>query len=431
MNRLRHAAGGFFLALALLAGPGAGPVRATEIVDGVEVLTAAELEQLNKQRAESFMYNPLSARIGRYLSKAGDALVNGDLAEAQRLLERLNLDRLNKFERATVFSLLGVTYYQQGNTAAAISSFEKSIAEEALMLKNEVGLRFNLVQLHAAAEQWDQVLVSLDQWRRYVAEPTGISWYLRSVANFQLGNYPEATVAAEKAVASKPNPDESWLQLLAALYVLQEDYAKVTPVLERLVLEYPKKSYWVQLSLIYGARENYRASLAVQQLAMMQGFLTEDRELQRLARSYVFAGLPYEAAQVLEKGLADGTIEANHKTYEFLANSWIQAREFERSIDPLRKAADLSPAGDLYLRLGQVQMAREDWKEAAKLFERAIAKGGLKNPGTADLLLGIALYNDKQVGPARFSFARAREHENTRKAADDWLKHIEKETQSG
>jgi tetratricopeptide (TPR) repeat protein len=431
MRALAHAVGTVALAFATLVAVAPEPARATEMVDGIEVLTAEELAQLAKQRDESALFLRPSARINRYLAKSGEALLNGDLAEAQRLLERLNLDRLNPLERAMVFSLLGVAYFQQGNTESAISTFERAIAEQALPLKKEVGLRFNLVQLHAAAEQWDQVLTSLDAWRKYVSEATGVSWYLRAVANFQLGNLPEATRAAERAVASKPNPDESWLQLLAAMYVTQEDYAKVTPVLERLVLEYPKKSYWVQLSLIYGARENYRASLAVQQLAMLQGYLTEDRELQRLARSYVYAGLPYEAAKVLEQALAEGKIEPNDKAYEFLANSWIQAREFERSIDPLRKAAELSPVGDLFVRLGQVQMAREDWKEAAALFAKAIEKGDLKNPGTADLLLGIALYNDKQVGPARFSFARAREYENTRKAADDWLKHIEKETQSG
>ena len=36
-------------------------------------------------------------------------------------------------------------------------------------------------------------------------------------------------------------------------------------MLEELVLRFPKKIYWVQLSLIYGALEKYPASLAVQQ----------------------------------------------------------------------------------------------------------------------------------------------------------------------
>ena len=53
---------------------------------------------------------------------------------------------------------------------------------------------------------------------------------------------------------STPEPKEAWLQLLAALYVRKSDYASATPVLEELVLRFPKKAYWVQLSLIYGSQ---------------------------------------------------------------------------------------------------------------------------------------------------------------------------------
>ncbi len=228
-----------------------------------------------------------------------------------------------------------------------------------------------------------------------------------------------------------PSPPEGWLQLLAALFVQKEDYASAAPVLEELLLRFPKKQYWVQLSLIYGARENYRNSLAVQQFAYMQGMLTEDKELRRLARSYLFQSLPYPAAQVLHKGLEDGTIERDVEVYELLANSWISAREYDKSLEPLRRAAELSEDGNLYLRLGQVYMQREEWGSAAESLRKAIERGGLKNPGNAQLLLGISYYNDKRLAQARSQFARARKHDSTRKAADQWIMHLEKEASAG
>ena len=158
--------------------------------------------------------------------------------------------------------------------------------------------------------------------------------------------------------------------------------------------------------------------------------MTEDRELRRLARSYVFAGLPYEAASLLDAGLSDEKIEPSPKVYELLANSWIQAREFDRSMKPLEKAAALSDDGNLYLRLGQVYMAREDWSNAAKYFKQAVAKSGLKAPGSADLLLGIVYYNEDDTGEALRWFRRAKKYETTRKTANDWMDHIAKETQS-
>jgi tetratricopeptide (TPR) repeat protein len=165
----------------------------------------------------------------------------------------------------------------------------------------------------------------------------------------------------------------------------------------------------------------------VQQVAYTQGFLTEDKELRRLARSYLYHDLPYQAAEVLAKAIEAGAIEPDTEAYELLANSWIASREYERSLPPLQRAATLSEDGNLYVRLGQVHMQRENWSEASALLEKAVEKGGLKNPGNAELLLGIAYYNGAQIARARSSFVRARQHDSTKKAAARWITHIDTE----
>jgi hypothetical protein len=76
-------------------------------------------------------------------------------------------------------------------------------------------------------------------------------------------------------------------------------------------------------------------------------------------------------------------------------------------------------------------MQRELWKEAIDALQAGLAKGGLKSPGNAQLLLGICYYNDQRVEQARSSFARAREHESSREAADRWITHLEGEAAAG
>jgi hypothetical protein len=73
-------------------------------------------------------------------------------------------------------------------------------------------------------------------------------------------------------------------------------------------------------------------------------------------------------------------------------------------------------------------MQSESWSEAWGLLERAVAKGGLKGPGNAELLLGIAYYNDDQVGQARSAFQRATQYDKTQTAASNWITHIDTET---
>ena len=56
--------------------------------------------------------------------------------------------------------------------------------------------------------------------------------------------------------------------------------------------------------------------------------------------------------------------------------------------------------------------------------ERGIAKGQLKDPGLAQLMLGVAHYSQKQYREARPYFERARQSERHRQNADSYLQAI-------
>ncbi|MCH8082705.1 MAG: tetratricopeptide repeat protein [Myxococcales bacterium] len=388
---------------------------------------AIDLSALRKNRAEKAGRYPIAQRISRYLAAAANEVDEGDPKEATRLLQKLRPKRLNPYERALVYRMLAHIAYGANDLEVAIEYFVLFLDEEMLPIRDEARVRYNIAQLYAQLQQWQEAIDWLNRWLRYTENPDPGGFYLMGIAYFQLEDFDAAIAQSKKAVRFRPNPKEPWIRLLAALYAQKEDYKNAAPVLEELVLRFPKKAYWVQLSLIYGAHENYRRSLSVQQVAYAQGFLTEDNELRRLARSYLYHELPYPAAQVLEKALEDGTIEPDSEAFELLANSWIAAREYQRSLDPLRSAAKLSEDGNLYVRLGQVHMQSESWSEASALLEKALEKGGLKDLGNAELLLGIAYYNGAQVARARSSFLRARKHDSTRKAASRWITHLDTE----
>ena len=236
---------------------------------------------------------------------------------------------------------------------------------------------------------------------------------------------------ALKAIEITTEPRESWYQLVGALHLRNEDYDSATGVYEELLTRFPKKQYWLQLSLIYSARGNYEHALRIQQLAYVQDLLTKGDELRRLARTFLFHQLPYYAALVLERGLDEKQIELDRDVLELLGNSWIAAREYDRSIEPLQIAADMAEDGRLYLRLGQVRVQREDWSEATELIEKAITKGGLKDAGKAHLLLGISYYSDDHPESARTAFRLARKHESTETDATAWLDHIARQSGDG
>jgi tetratricopeptide (TPR) repeat protein len=100
------------------------------------------------------------------------------------------------------------------------------------------------------------------------------------------------------------------------------------------------------------------------------------------------------------------------------------AGELDKSIAPLQRAAELAPNGDLFIRLGEVQAQRKDWPAVIAAVQRGIDKGQLKDPGSAQLMLGIAHYSQKSYDDAVPYLARARLADKHRSMADTYLEAI-------
>ena len=388
----------------------------------------ADVEQLEKDRKQVALSNEFGTRVQRYLERAGELVEAEDAKGAQELLERLQRSRLNRLETAYVHRMLGFVAYGDERPDDAIQSFERALGQEAMRLPEERSLRYSIAQIHMSKGEWEPAIRWFKAWLHVTPDPAPAGYYLQAITYHQLKQIDAALAHVQHAIEVAPRPEESWLRLLAALHAEREDFRSAAPVLEELILRYPSKPYWVQYALIQTALESYELSLAVQQLAHRQGYLVSDLELTRLARAYLYHNIPYPAAELLEREFEAGRVEENPENFQLLANSWIAAREYQRALPPLQRAAEISEDGALYVRLAQVHMERDEWGEAVQFLERAIGQGGLEeNPGSAEILLGIARYNDGNPTGARAAFQRARRHEAARPEADRWLEHIARE----
>jgi tetratricopeptide (TPR) repeat protein len=256
--------------------------------------------------------------------------------------------------------------------------------------------------------------------------PNSQAYYLRAICNYQLEKFGEALPDAQKAVEMSPTPTEGWLQLLLALRIQREEYKLAIPLLEQLVSIKPdKKQYYMQLSSVHGQLGSYKDALIPLQLAYTAGLLDQDSEYRRLAQLLLHLDIPHRGAKVLSEGMQKEIVKPDEKLYELLGNCWIAARDYEKSLEPLGKGAELAENGKLFQRIGEVRIQREEWDQAITALKRALDKGGLQNPGQVKLLLGIAYYSKKSNGDARTWFQRATEHQQTREQAERWITHLQ------
>jgi tetratricopeptide (TPR) repeat protein len=155
--------------------------------------------------------------------------------------------------------------------------------------------------------------------------------------------------------------------------------------------------------------------------------LTSASHVTNLANLYLLHGLPYKAAVLLEKEMNDEIVKANERNLRLLSQAWYQAREDQKAIPPLARAAKLSDEGELYVRLAQAHINLEQWSEASAAAQKGIQLGGLKRNDTANIMLGMALFNQKRLEQARRAFERASKDKRSKRTAGQWIAYVDSE----
>ena len=120
-------------------------------------------------------------------------------------------------------------------------------------------------------------------------------------------------------------------------------------------------------------------------------------------------------------------VDANERNLRLLSQAWYQAREDQKAIPPLGRAAKLSDDGELYVRLGQAHINLENWTDASAALQKGINMGGLKRDDTAYVMLGMALFNQKRLEQARRAFQKAAADNRSKRAANQWIAYVDSE----
>lgn len=190
-------------------------------------------------------------------------------------------------------------------------------------------------------------------------------------------------------------PAEDRINLLMNAAVRQKDVANEAFALERLVMYYPKKEYWVSLLARLQRKPNFsdRLSLDTYRLSLATGSMSSPSDYSELAQLALQAGSGAEAKQVIEKGFAAGVLgtgpEAErHKRLRDLVTKRTDEAKKTQADD--EKAALAAKDGNDLVTIGMNQVYEGQKAKGLQLMQQGIAKGGLKRAEDAKLHLGIA-----------------------------------------
>jgi len=374
----------------------------------------------------------MSQQVYEKLAEVQEMIENKDYATAQRAIDDLRGRKgLTDYERAQIWNISGYSFYLQENYAEAIRAYDQVLAQpdlpEALLLST---LKTK-AQLHFTEEDYEAALVVVRQLLAAIPEPSADVLMIEGQALFQLARYDEALVPIKTAIDmyrdQGQTPRENWLLLLRVIYFEKKEYELMIDVVKELIAYYPKDTYVLTLAGIYSELGDTKMQLALTEVLYEQGLLNTGSHITNLANLYLLHGLPYKAGKLLEKEMDENIVESNERNLRLLSQAWYQAREDEKAIPPLERAAELSDDGELYVRLAQAHLNLEHWPEAAEAVQKGIQMGGLKRNDTANIMLGMALFNQKRLEQARRAFERAASDSRSQKAAQQWIAYVESE----
>jgi len=424
------------LGTVLFAAPALLPMLpAVQDSDARGFFSVAEAQQKEKKKEQKTRKTPaIRAKTFKKLSAAQELAEENKFAEAEAVLDEVKAkaDSLNSYELAQMYNFYAFIHYAAEKYDAAINDYRQVLKQENIPLALELSAHYALAQLFFVTEDYRSAVKEMNAWFALADNPGATSYVLLGQAYYQIKDFDPAIKSIEKAIAIYQEKGkvakENWYLLLRVMYHEKGNLKKVREIVETLVDLYPKKEYWLQLSGIYGEQKKPYDQLTMMDVAYIQGLLDREGEFLNLSYMYLGQDVPYKAAKILEKSIADGAVEGNVKNLETLANAWRASQEIEKSIPVLEKAARLSDDGELFARLGQLYLDNDEYEKAVKAIRQGLKKGGVKRKDIANVVLGMSLFNLDRLGEAEKAFMQAsKADKRSRKMANQWLNYLTKE----
>ncbi len=348
---------------------------------------------------------------------------------ATALNELLKRTKNNDYVKAIGHQLLAQVEWSRERYPAALKHFETAVELNALPDQTHYALMYQIAQLYYADKRYTEALARLDMWFCEIPEEdiNPLAYVLKASIHVAEEDYRSVLVAIKSAIDLSDKPKKSWYEVkLASHYELQQ-FPEAAETLEAMISRWPEnKQSWLQLSSIYVRLKQHKRGLAVLALAYSNGLLDKKSDVLQLVSLNQYLDLPYKAAVILQKGMADGLIEKTEKMLTQLGDAWYQAEESDKALLAFGEAGKLANDGKIDLRRGYLLADSEKWAEAGIAMNSAIKKGGIKEKevGDAWLLKGMAEFNTNEYKAARDSFGNASRYQKTSKAAMQWIKHM-------
>ena len=378
------------------------------------------------------------------------------LAQAQELMDLKEYDaalevliemekrsrRYNGNELGQVYSMFAFIMFSKEDNPRTIQYYEKVLEQGDDITEGlEHGTMFSLAQLYFVEEEYQRSLDMMNRWlikkADFGEDPGPNPRYFMGQVYYAMKDYPGATKQIELAITMAEERNmlpikENWWQLLRFLYFEQDNWDRVLEILHVLVRDYPKRDYWVQLAGIYGQEGYEREQVLAMEVAHAGGYLDRERDVLNYGGLLMQEEVPYRAAKGMQVGFDEELVEATAKNLQSLGQAYQIAQDVDDAIPILEGAGKVSDDGEIFSRLSQLYLEKDEYKKCTDAADSALEKGVDREYNT-EIVLGMCLFNRDRLTQARKTFVTARRHaradknESVERICNQWITYIDRD----
>lgn len=305
---------------------------------------------------------------------------------------------LNPYERSTIYQILGQTYNDVGNIAAALRAFQDAINAGGLLPKEVDDIKVVIAQLMIANGQYREGATALENYLSQGGQekPAYVGYLVQ--AWIEAEDYRRALPWAEKWFNRASPKERKHFDLLNFLYNNLNMTGRQADIVKQMIQKWPgDQTLWNTWASMLGNGGREQDAFEVNKMLYLGGALTDENEIKKIIQYYSFYEMPYQAAQILEREMKSGRVRRSPENLEELSKYYRTAREYKKAIPILEEAAKQSNSAKLYAALGEAYFNEGDCGQAESSFRSAIDRG--YDAGKSWMQVANCIYDSTQTAP--------------------------------
>ncbi|HTT04924.1 MAG TPA: hypothetical protein VMF64_06510 [Steroidobacteraceae bacterium] len=314
-------------------------------------------------------------------------------------------------------SWLAVGYVQTKDFAQAAPALQAAAESQYSSAAQRKQFMTAVVGIYAQTHQTQKAIDAAESAIKMGVADSSV-YVTLAVSQDNLGQHKQAADTIQRLIDKEgTKPQEKYLQFQWDAYSKANDQADAAKVIDKLVTLYPKPDYWLNAlqPLLKLNVNDPKLQLDIYRLMFDVGVLKQPRDYGEMAELAYDAGYPGETVTVLQKGFAQNVFTDQRDVGRYqhlLMTAMTKAQTDQSTLASQESKAQSAATGDQLVGVGAAYLSYGQADKAVAAIQAGIAKGGLKSPEQANLLLGIAQLRAHNAAAAHRSFDKVASSSN-------------------